>query len=56
MIEMMEQTVPSVRQLMTQNQDEWLIHQRVILPSRGTLTGFLTSFSICAGIGTTLTH
>ncbi|GAB0208906.1 mitochondrial enolase superfamily member 1 [Grus japonensis] len=40
MIWMMGQSVPSACLLMTQNWEERLIGQRLILPSRGTLTGW----------------
>ena len=34
------ESVPSASLLMTENWADWLIHQRAMLPSRGTLTGW----------------
>lgn len=36
----MRQSVPSASVLVTQNWEEQLTHQRVVVPSRGTLTGW----------------
>lgn len=37
---MMGQSTSSANLLITQNWEEWLIHQKVVLPSRGTLAGW----------------
>jgi len=37
---MMKQSVPSASLLMIQNQKERLIHQKAVLPFRGTSTGW----------------
>ncbi|TRZ07571.1 hypothetical protein HGM15179_019536 [Zosterops borbonicus] len=39
MIWIMGQSGPSSSLLMTPNCEEWIVFQRVVLPSRGTLTG-----------------